>query len=116
MRDDRLARLRGVAALMWERERATLADRAAMLAAAAGLTAQEAPPVTLAAKHPLQAAPVPTAIIHGWRDELIPATDVVAWAAPRGDRLLLVDDGHRLSGHVEASAALFADLLGSLAP
>ncbi len=75
-----------------------------------------APPVNLATEHPLQAAPVPTAIIHGWRDELIPATDVVAWAAPRGDRLLLVDDGHRLSGHVEASAALFADLLGSLAP
>ncbi|MBJ6978704.1 MULTISPECIES: hypothetical protein [unclassified Luteimonas] len=75
-----------------------------------------APPVNLASAHPLQAAPVPTAIIHGWGDELIPAADVVAWAAPRGDRLLLVDDGHRLSGHVEASAALFAELLGSLAP
>ncbi|NLA68417.1 MAG: hypothetical protein GX856_09290 [Gammaproteobacteria bacterium] len=75
-----------------------------------------APPVNLAADHPIQAAPVPTAIIHGWDDELIPAADVVAWAAPRRDRLLLVDDGHRLSGHVDASAALFGQLLQSLAP
>jgi len=75
-----------------------------------------APPVNLVAQHPLQAAAVPTAIIHGWDDALIPAADVVAWAAPRGDRLLLVDDDHRLSAHVDASAALFAALLGSLAP
>jgi len=73
-----------------------------------------APPVDLVAGHPLQAAAVPTAIIHGWGDTLIPAADVVAWAAPRRDRLLLVDDDHRLGGHVDASAALFAALLGSL--
>ena len=75
-----------------------------------------APPVNLVAEHPLQAAAVPTAIIHGWKDELIPAADVVAWARARGDRLLLVDDDHRLSKHVDASSALFAVLLGSLAP
>ena len=75
-----------------------------------------APPVNLASAHPLQAAKVPTAIIHGWDDELIPAADVVAWAGPRRDRVVLVDDGHRLSRHVDASAALFAELLGSLAP
>ena len=75
-----------------------------------------APPINRVAEYPLEAAAVPTAIIHGWGDELIPAADVVAWAAPRRDRVLLVDDGHRLSDHVEASAALFADLLASLAP
>lgn len=75
-----------------------------------------APPVGLVPGHPLRAAAVPTAIIHGWDDELIPASDVVAWAAPRRDRVLLVDDGHRLSEHVEASAALFAELLAALAP
>ena len=42
--------------------------------------------------------------------------DVFAWAVPRRDRLLLVDDGHRLADHVDASAALFADLLGALSP
>lgn len=70
-----------------------------------------APPVRLNAAHPLEAARVPTSIIHGWYDELIPADDVVAWARPRGARLLLVEDGHRLSAHVETSAEAFASLL-----
>lgn len=73
-----------------------------------------APPIRLDRAHPLQAARVPTSIIHGWDDELIPAADVVAWAYPRRDQLLLVDDSHRLSDHVEASAQAFARLLGSL--
>lgn len=73
-----------------------------------------APPVRLNAAHPLEAARVPTSIIHGWYDELIPAEDVVAWARTRGARLLLVDDGHRLSANVEASADAFGDLLGTL--
>lgn len=73
-----------------------------------------APPVRMGQAHPLDAAAVPISILHGWGDELIPAADVVAWAQPRRARLLLVDDGHRLSSHVDASAALFADLLAGL--
>lgn len=75
-----------------------------------------APPIRLAASHPIDAARVPTAIIHGWDDELIPAADVVAWAQPRRARLLLVDDSHRLAAHVAASAELFAELLATLSP
>jgi len=71
-------------------------------------------PVRLGEDHPLTAAAVPTSIIHGWDDELIPARDVIDWAAPRRDRLLLVNDGHRLSGHVEASAEAFAALLNTV--
>ncbi|MDO5505507.1 MAG: hypothetical protein Q4F49_04330 [Pseudoxanthomonas suwonensis] len=74
-----------------------------------------APPVRMDSAYPLQAAPVPTSIIHGWDDELIPAADAVAWAQARRDRLLLVDDGHRLGEHVEASAEAFAALLQALA-
>ncbi|WP_133501518.1 hypothetical protein [Cognatilysobacter terrigena] len=73
-----------------------------------------APPVRLDAKHPLDAAHVPTSIIHGWDDELIPADDVVAWSHKRRATLLLVDDSHRLSHHVEASAHAFATLLQRL--
>lgn len=73
-----------------------------------------APPITLNAEHPIEAARVPTSIIHGWDDELIPSAQVVAWAHERRARLLLVDDTHRLSSHVEASAAAFAQLLESL--
>ena len=74
-----------------------------------------APPVVLDAAHPLDAALVPTSVIHGWHDELIPAADVVAWARSRNARLLLVDDSHRLSSHVQASADAFAALLSDLA-
>lgn len=73
-----------------------------------------APPVRLDAAHPLQAAEVPVSVIHGWHDELIPAADVVDWTAARRGRLLLVDDSHRLSAHVGASADAFAALLRSL--
>ena len=74
-----------------------------------------APPVRMGAAPALDAARVPTSIVHGWDDELIPADAVVAWARPRRARLLLVDDSHRLSRHVDASADAFAALLASLA-
>lgn len=73
-----------------------------------------APPIHLDPKHPIDAAAVPTSIIHGWDDELIPASDVVAWAQARRAALLLVDDTHRLSAHVAASADAFGALLAKL--
>lgn len=73
-----------------------------------------APPIKMGPAPRLQAADVPTSIIHGWHDDLIPASAVVAWAQERGSRLLLVNDGHRLSDHVEASADAFASLLSVL--
>ena len=73
-----------------------------------------APPIRMGQADPLEAANVPTSIIHGWDDELIPAAHVVDWARPRRARLLLVDDSHRLSGHVQASADAFASLLAGL--
>lgn len=62
----------------------------------------------------LDVADVPLSVLHGWDDELIPAAEVVRWAQPRKARLLLVDDSHRLSNHVEASADAFAALLSRL--
>jgi alpha/beta superfamily hydrolase len=73
-----------------------------------------APPIAMRGAFPLDAARVPTSIIHGWHDELIPAAEVVDWARARDARLLLVDDSHRLSDHVAASAEAFAALLVSL--
>jgi predicted alpha/beta-hydrolase family hydrolase len=73
-----------------------------------------APPVRMGEAPRLTAANVPTSIIHGWNDELIAPAEVVAWAYARSARLLLVDDSHRLSNHVEASAEAFAALLASL--
>ncbi|HZH44404.1 MAG TPA: hypothetical protein VEY50_10025 [Lysobacter sp.] len=73
-----------------------------------------APPVRMGEAPQLDARRVPTSIVHGWDDELIPAQEVVAWAHQRRARLLLVDDSHRLGGHVAASAEAFAALLATL--
>ncbi len=73
-----------------------------------------APPVRMGPAPALDAAAVPTSVVHGWGDELIPAREVVDWAAARRARLLVVDDSHRLSGHVDASAEAFAALLAGL--
>jgi predicted alpha/beta-hydrolase family hydrolase len=73
-----------------------------------------APPVRIEGYRALDAARVPTAILHGWRDELIPAADVVAWAASRCDELTLVDDSHRLAEHVDYGAQAFARFLERL--
>lgn len=73
-----------------------------------------APPISLNDEHPLRAAEVPTAIIHGWHDELIPATDVIEWAKARNDSLLLVNDTHRLSDHVDTTRMQFQHFLERL--
>lgn len=73
-----------------------------------------APPLAMGRLPVLDAAAVPTSILHGWDDELIPAHAVVDWAHARRARLLLVDDSHRLSAHVQGSADAFAELLRSI--
>ena len=73
-----------------------------------------APAIAMGPLPALDAAAVPISIIHGWDDELIPAQAVVEWALPRRARLLLVNDSHRLSDHVAASAEAFGQLLATL--
>jgi hypothetical protein len=60
------------------------------------------------------AARVPTAILHGWRDELIPAAEVSPGPRSRCDELTLVDDSHRLADHVDYGAQAFARFLERL--
>jgi len=92
---------------------AWISGRASLEVPVAGLFLL-APPTRMGPAPPMDAAPVPISIVHGWHDELIPAERVVEWARPRNARLLLVDDGHRLSHHVRESAAAFETLLQSL--
>lgn len=73
-----------------------------------------APPLTMGPLPALEAPDIPVSIIHGWDDELIPAMAVADWAHRRRARLLMVDDRHRLSAHVQASADAFAALLTGL--
>ena len=74
-----------------------------------------APPVLLEGyPQSLDAELLPTTVIHGWDDELIPAGDVVRWAQVRNDRLIVVDDSHRLASHVEFCAEEFGRFLAAL--
>jgi predicted alpha/beta-hydrolase family hydrolase len=73
-----------------------------------------APPLTMGPLPALEAPKIPISILHGWDDELIPASAVVDWAHARRARLLMVDDSHRLSANVRTSADAFAALLASL--
>ena len=57
------------------------------------------------------AAPVPTALVHGWDDELCPVDDAIAFARARGDAITLVRDDHRLSAHVDFVAEQFRQFL-----
>lgn len=72
------------------------------------------PPTKMGPMPALDAAAVPTSVVHAWHDELIAPAEVIAWAQARAARLLLVDDGHRLGNHVETSAAEFQALLRGL--
>ncbi|WP_024890880.1 alpha/beta hydrolase [Luteimonas huabeiensis] len=109
----RTAAARGPLVLAGSSLGAWISGRVSLQVPVAGLFLM-APPVRMGEAPPLEAATVPTSIVHGWDDELIPAGHVVDWALPRRARLLLVDDGHRLAAHVETSAEAFAQLLGAL--
>ena len=82
--------------------------------ACAGLFLMAPPPWLEGYPRKLEAAAVPTFIVHGWDDELIPAQAVVDWAGARRDRLLMVNDSHRLTDHVAYCSERFADFLRSL--
>jgi pimeloyl-ACP methyl ester carboxylesterase len=58
---------------------------------------------------------VPTALVHGWNDELCPVDDAIAFARARGDEIVLVRDDHRLSEHVDFVAEHFARFLRQFA-
>jgi pimeloyl-ACP methyl ester carboxylesterase len=77
-----------------------------------------APPIAMPGwwATPLRApAHLPTMVVHGWDDELIPAQAVIDWCVPRKAELRLVDDAHRLAAHVEYSARAFGELLQKVA-
>lgn len=59
-----------------------------------------------------EAARVPTGLVHGWRDELCPVDDAIAFARSRNAETALVDDDHRLGAHVDFVAARFRHFLG----
>jgi len=58
-----------------------------------------------------EAAPVPTALVHGWDDELCPVDAAIGFARARGNTITLVRDDHRLGAHVDFVAEQFRQFL-----
>jgi len=54
---------------------------------------------------------VPTALVHGWEDELCPVDAAIDFARLRGDSITLVRDDHRLGAHVDFIAEQFRTFL-----
>ena len=60
---------------------------------------------------PFDVRRVPTALVHGWDDEICPVDDAIDFARERGDAITLVHDDHRLGAHVDFIAQVFAQFL-----
>jgi alpha/beta superfamily hydrolase len=56
-------------------------------------------------------APCPVAIVHGWRDDVVPWEGSVRYGARSRCRLTLLDGDHRLTGSLPEVADLFAMFL-----
>jgi predicted alpha/beta-hydrolase family hydrolase len=59
---------------------------------------------------------VPTLMIHGWHDDVCPLDEIYEFAGRRELPLLILDDDHRLSAHIDAISKHFAFFLEQLAP
>jgi predicted alpha/beta-hydrolase family hydrolase len=58
---------------------------------------------------------VPTLLVHGWQDDVCPLDDIYEFAMRRSLPLLVLDDDHRLSAHVDAIARQFGLFLEQMA-
>jgi surfactin synthase thioesterase subunit len=56
----------------------------------------------------------PTAIVHGWRDDIVPVDHSIRWAREHGAALHVLESGHRLEDQIEAICRLLRDFLRDL--
>ena len=56
----------------------------------------------------------PTAIVHGWRDDIVPVENSIRWAREHRAALHILDSDHRLQDQIESIGRLFRDYLAAL--
>jgi fermentation-respiration switch protein FrsA (DUF1100 family) len=54
------------------------------------------------------------AIVHGWRDDIVPVDNSIRWAREHRAALHIIDSDHRLQDGIEAIARVFGDFLVAL--
>jgi len=56
----------------------------------------------------------PTAIVHGWHDDIVPVENGIRWAREHGAALHVLDSDHRLENQIGAICNLLREFLSSL--
>jgi pimeloyl-ACP methyl ester carboxylesterase len=64
--------------------------------------------------HTPQDVPCPTAIVHGWRDAIVPVENSIRWAHEHKAALHVLDSDHRLEDRIAATCSLLRDFLAEL--
>jgi pimeloyl-ACP methyl ester carboxylesterase len=64
--------------------------------------------------HTPRDVPCPTAIVHGWRDDIVPVENSVRWAREHHAALHVLDSDHRLEDRIDAICALLRAFLAEL--
>jgi alpha/beta superfamily hydrolase len=61
-----------------------------------------------------QDVPMPTVIVHGWRDDIVDVQGSIRWAQEHRAALHIVDSDHRLEDQIESICRLLREFLQSL--
>jgi alpha/beta superfamily hydrolase len=61
-----------------------------------------------------QDVPAPTAIVHGWHDDIVPVQNSIRWAKEHQSTLHVLVSGHRLEDQIETICVLLRAFLKSL--
>jgi pimeloyl-ACP methyl ester carboxylesterase len=64
--------------------------------------------------HTPQEVAVPTAIVHGWHDDVVPVENSIRWAREHEAVLHILNSGHRLEDQIEAICILLREFLRAL--
>ena len=56
----------------------------------------------------------PTAIVHGWHDDIVPVENSIRWAREHAATLHILESGHRLEDRIGEISALLRDFLAAL--
>ena len=57
---------------------------------------------------------VPTAIVHGWHDDVVPVENSIRWAREHGATLHVLESDHRLEDQIDAICVLLRDFLAAI--
>ena len=65
-------------------------------------------------KYTPQDVAAPTAIVHGWRDNIVPVDNVIRWAREHRATLHILDSDHRLEDQIGRICILLRNFLATL--